>query len=50
MLATLLIVVMLVLQTGVVLLDFNVGFGFIPAAVSANRDSTDLKIANRERP
>jgi len=50
MLAAILIVIMLVLQTGVVWLDFNVGLRFIPATVDANRDSTNAKIVNGERP
>ena len=37
MLATILIVIMILLQTGVLLLDFQVGLRFIPEAASANR-------------
>jgi len=43
MLAAILIVIMIGLQTGVVLLDFNVGLGFIPEAASVNHKQTRAK-------
>ena len=43
MLAAILIVIMIGLQTGVMLLDFNVGLGFIPEAASVNHKQTRAK-------
>jgi hypothetical protein len=50
MLATILIVVMILLQTGVLSLGLIVGRRFITAAASLNRKSALLNKHNRERP
>jgi len=50
MLATILIVVMILLQTGALSLGLMVDRRFITAAASLNRKSTHSTIHNRERP
>jgi hypothetical protein len=50
MLATILIVVMILLQTGAMSLGFMVGRRFIAEAASLNRKSALLNKLKRERP
>jgi hypothetical protein len=50
MLATILIVVMILLQTGALSLGLMVDRRFITAAASLNRKSAHSTIHNRERP
>ena len=50
MLATILIAVMILLQTGALSLGLMVGRRFITAAASVNRNSALLNKHNRERP
>jgi len=50
MLSTILIVVMILLQTGALSLGLRVRRKFIPAAASLNRKSALLNKRNRDRP